>query len=172
MNKKLLIVIVAVVMLLASGGLAYIMLSKDAVEDGPGAAAKVAAAPHRAPPVYLPMDPPFVVNFVHNGTLRYLQLAVSVMARDQAVLDSVKTNMPAIRNNLILFLSNQTYEQLGTREGKEEMRARVLTEINQIIGQEGVPVTPPASAHATAPTSSRAAATNVEAVYLTAFVMQ
>lgn len=171
MKKNLLIVIVAVVMLLAGGGLAYIMLSKDAVEDGP-AAAKVAAAPHRAPPIYLPLDPPFVVNFVHNGTLRYLQLAVSVMARDQAVLDSVKTNMPAIRNNLILFLSNQTYEQLGSREGKEEMRARVLTEINQIIGQEGVPVTPPANAHAAAPTSGTGAATNVEAVYLTAFVMQ
>jgi len=171
MKKNLLIVIVAVAMLLAGGGLASIMLSKDAVEDSP-AASKVAAVPHRAPPIYLPLDPPFVVNFVHNGTLRYLQLAVSVMARDQAVLDSVKTNMPAIRNNLILFLSNQTYEQLGSREGKEEMRARVLSEINQIIGQEGVPAAPPANTHAAAPTSGTGAATNVEAVYLTAFVMQ
>lgn len=159
MDKKILIAIVAAVLVIGGGG-AYALLSgdkeADQVKDAKHGGAK-ATEPQHAEPIYLPLDPPFVINFVHNGTLRYLQLAVSVMARDQAVLDRVKAHMPAIRNNLILLLSGQTYEQLGTREGKEQIRTQILGEISTILG---------AGAASGSPKST------VEAVYLTAFVMQ
>jgi len=83
--------------------------------------------------LYLPLEPPFVVNFTHLGTLRYLQISLEVMYYDQELLDRVKAKMPAIRNELILLLSNQEYERLSSLTGKEEIREEMMVAINDII---------------------------------------
>ncbi len=103
--------------------------------------------------LYLPLDPPFVVNFQDQGQLRYLQVTMEVMARDQETIDAVKLHLPVIRNNLTLMLSSQTVESLATREGKEKIRTETLAEIQKILKEQtGKP--------------------GVEAVYFTSFVMQ
>ena len=58
--------------------------------------------------LYLPLEPPFVVNFTHLDTLRYLQISLEVMYYEQELLDRVNAKMPAIRNELILILSNHS----------------------------------------------------------------
>lgn len=82
---------------------------------------------------YLPIDPPFVVNFTHLGALRYLQISVEIMYPDSASLDAVKAHMPAIRNALILLLSDQPYEKLSSLAGKEELRTEMLAAVDHII---------------------------------------
>lgn len=86
-----------------------------------------------APPLYLPLEPPFVVNFTHRGTLRYLQLSLELMYHNEAILQKVADNMPAIRNDLILLFSNQDYETLSTLEGKEQLRDKIMVAVNNII---------------------------------------
>lgn len=100
------------------------------------------------PPIYVPLET-FTVNFSHQGTLRYLQLNLSAMSRDEVVIEQLKLNMPVIRNDLIMLLSSQNYEGLITRSGKELVRKEIHEEINKIIGDEGV-----------------------ESVFITGFVMQ
>ena len=82
---------------------------------------------------YLAIDPPFIVNFTHLGALRYLQISLEVMYPDQELLDRVATHMPAIRNALILLLSDQPYEKLSTLHGKQELRNEMVAEVNKII---------------------------------------
>jgi len=102
---------------------------------------------------YLPLDPPFVVNFAGNQEARFLQVSIEVMARDPASLEDVKKHMPAIRNSLVLLLSSQDYKTLSTLDGKEKVRAAALTVIQQILQENtGKP--------------------GVDAVYFTGFVMQ
>jgi flagellar FliL protein len=118
-------------------------------------AANVAAAPIplRGPPIYLPIDPAFVVNFEDQGMLRYLQVGLTVMARNQQILDAVTENMPQIRNDLILLFSNQKMEVLNSLNGKEKLRMQALAQIQGILTREiGIP--------------------GIEAVYFTAFVLQ
>jgi flagellar FliL protein len=102
---------------------------------------------------YLPLDPPFVVNFQNPGQARFLQVSMEVMSRENGVGDDVKKHMPAIRNSLVLLLSGQSHETLSTPEGKEKIRAMALAEIRKILkehtGKDGV-----------------------EQVYFTGFVMQ
>jgi flagellar protein FliL len=86
-----------------------------------------------SPPLYLPLEPPFVVNFTHRGTLRYLQLSLELMYHNEAILQKVSDNMPAIRNDLILLFSNQDYETLSTLEGKEQLRDKILVAVNNIV---------------------------------------
>lgn len=91
----------------------------------------------KAPTVYLAIDPPLIVNFNHNNTLRYLQVSASVMARSEAVIEQVKHHMPAIRHAFIMMLSGADYAQLGTREGKEAIRQQMLGQVRDIIAQDG-----------------------------------
>lgn len=103
--------------------------------------------------VYLPLDPPFVVNLENSPQARFLQVSMEVMAKGPEAIDDVKKHMPAIRNSLLLLLSSQSYESLSTVAGKEKIRGSALTDIQKIL-------------------QDRTGKPGVEAVYLTAFVMQ
>lgn len=92
-----------------------------------------AAAESNPNTFYMPIDPPFIVNFTHLGALRYLQISLEVMYPDEKLLDRVHAHMPAIRNSLILLLSDQPYEKLSTLSGKEELRNEMVAAVNQII---------------------------------------
>ena len=110
-------------------------------------------SPLRGPPIYHPIDPPFVVNFEDQGMLRYLQIALTVMTRDQRVIPILNENMPQIRNDLILLFSNQKMEVLSSVTGKEKLRMQTLAQIQGILNREvGIP--------------------GIEAVYFTAFILQ
>ncbi len=76
------------------------------------------------------------------------------MSRDQAVVDEIKNNEPAIRNDLVLLYSAQQPEALLAPEGKEKLRAATLDAVRKTIAAEG------------------AKPEAVEAVYFTSFVIQ
>jgi len=87
--------------------------------------------------VYYAIDPPLVVNFEDGSAVRFLQISMEVMAHDQKVIDSVQKNIPVIRNNLLLLMSNRNYQSMMTREGKEKLRQEALTEIRAVQKKEG-----------------------------------
>ena len=85
------------------------------------------------PAHYLTLDPPFIVNFVHRGSLRYLQLSLDLMYHDETVISQIQQQMPEVRNDLILLFSSQDFDSLSTLEGKEKLRADVLLAVNNAI---------------------------------------
>jgi flagellar protein FliL len=87
--------------------------------------------------VYYAIDPPLVVNFEEGSVVRFLQITMEVMARDQKAIDSVQRNIPLIRNNLLLLMSNRNYQTMMSREGKEKLRAEALAEIRAVQKQQG-----------------------------------
>ena len=118
-----------------------------------GEAAEQAPEASQKPAIYLPLEPPLVVNFNRQGRVGYLQAGLQLMAREQPVIDAAQANMPMIRNSLLMLLSSQSYEELSSREGKEQLREKTLDEVNSVLDQVGAPG-------------------HIEAVYFTAFVMQ
>jgi flagellar protein FliL len=148
-RRMLLIVIGAAIVLLATIGAVIWWLHGSA--SHPASAPKVAPA---APPVYLALDPPFVVNFDSGESVRFLQITVQLMSRDPATIELLKANDPVVRNDLLLLFGNQKYAVLSTREGKEGLRTQALASVRRVIsGAGGHPE-------------------RVEAVYFTSFVMQ
>lgn len=87
--------------------------------------------------VFYAIDPPLVVNFEEGSAVRFLQISMEVMAKDQKAVDSVQKNMPLIRNNLLLLMSNRDYQSLMSREGKEKLRQEALTEIRAVQKKQG-----------------------------------
>ena len=92
-----------------------------------------------APSLFYAVDPPLVVNFEDGSVVRFLQISLELMAKDQKTLESVPKNMPLIRNNLLLLMSNRNYQSLMSREGKEKLRAEALAEVNAVQKKQGSP---------------------------------
>jgi len=157
-KKKMFIMIgVAAVLLLggAVGGTMFVMggkedkaasAKKDDAEHGDGEAASeeedVADGEHgeegeAAPaPIYVALDPPFVVNFQDaKKRTRYIKAEISVLAKSAKTEEEVKLHMPAVRNSLVLLLSRQVYEDLLANEGKEKLRADALAEVKAVLDQ-------------------------------------
>jgi flagellar FliL protein len=87
--------------------------------------------------VYYAIDPPLVVNFEDGSVVRFLQITMELMAHDPKVIESATKNMPLIRNNLLLLMSNRNYQSMMSREGKEKLRQEALTEVNAVQKKQG-----------------------------------
>ena len=93
--------------------------------------------------IYEGIHPPLLVNFLdERGKGRFLQMSLEVMTRDEAVIEAIKTHNAVIRNNLILLYGDVKLSDVNTREGKTQMLAQALSEINMILkeqtGNEGI----------------------------------
>lgn len=142
-SKKKLIIIGAVTLsLLVGGGVgAMLVLGGDADADADPAAAAAPAKPVEA--VYVDLKPEFVINFRdRNNRPKFLKAEMSVATHDSDIESAITRHMPAIRNNLVLLLSRQIYEDLVPNEGKEALRQQALAEVQSVlvaqIGKPGV----------------------------------
>jgi flagellar FliL protein len=160
-SKKKLIIIVSIVALIAVGagvGVTLMLKSKhdDKVADQShgGGKAEAESAP-KTPPVYMPFSPAFVVNFqpAKNVRARFLSVELDAVVTDKEMTDQIKTNMPAVRNAIIMLLSKQTYADLIKPEGKEKLRGEILGQVQKVMKETtGKP--------------------SVKDIYFTSFVMQ
>ncbi|WP_028081885.1 flagellar basal body-associated FliL family protein [Solimonas soli] len=157
-RRSLLLPIVAGVVIAvgASAGISFVMMQhampKPAAEAGQEGKSEEAKVEKKSPPVYIPLDPAFVVNLEGDDT-RFLQAQVQLMAREAQAADEIKLHEPRIRNALLMIFSQQRAADIATREGKEKLQASVLAEVQKIMTEEtGKPT--------------------IEAVYFTSFVTQ
>jgi flagellar FliL protein len=148
-SKRMLLIIIAGAVLVLSAAGGWFMLARHKSHEPPQAE----AAPH-GPPVYIALDPPFVVNFEAQQLVRFLQVTVQLMSRDPQTVELLHANDPAVRNDLLLLFGNQRYEVIATREGKETLRKQALEVARHVVQQAG------------------GKPDRVEAVYFTSFVMQ
>jgi flagellar protein FliL len=162
--KWMLFAAIGVVALLVIGGGVYAFMSKKGADTeqvadpkAKGKSKQVVAKKDtrpKEPAIYTAFDPPFVVNFQDKGVVRFLQVTVQVMTRDQKTAEMFKQHDPVIRNDLLLLLGNQTVDTLSSREGKDKLREQSREAIANIIKNEG------------------GDAKTVEQLYFTSFVMQ
>jgi flagellar protein FliL len=158
-NKMMFIMmgVMFLVLALGMGGMFFMMKksSSPASEQGSStSAAKEEAAQAKAAAIYVGFEPPFVVNFPVNSAVKFMQVTVQIMTREQTVEHEIKSNDPAIRDALLTLFGQQTADKMATAEGKEELRKQALEAVRNVIKNEG------------------GEADKVEAVYFTSFVMQ
>lgn len=139
--------IIAVVLLAAGGGGAYWFLG------GAHARAQAAQVEMSKVDLYLPLDPPFVVNFEDGDSLRYLQVGITLMSHDPKAIEAAKGADPVIRNALVALLSNQQFTFLSTAAGRQKLQAQALAAVQKVVGK-------------------RLGRPGIEALYFTSYVMQ
>jgi flagellar protein FliL len=161
-KSKMMLIIIGAVVLLGGGGAGAFFAFKPKpaaaaeAEGGDKAdkADKGEKGGKKANPLFYKFDPAFVVNFGGEGSARYLQVTIEAMARDQAILNTLKEEEPVVRNDLVLLYSGQDNATLMNNEGKEKLRAQTLDVVRKVLNDEG------------------AKGSAIEAVYFTSFVIQ
>ncbi|MBV1883792.1 MAG: flagellar basal body-associated FliL family protein [Pseudomonadales bacterium] len=132
-KSKLMLIIIVVVVLLGGGAGAFFFLTAGGEEGEEG---EESAEEVRKQAIYMPMKPPFVINYTVGSRQRYAQINVSLMARDDFIIEALQRHMPLIRNNLVAAFSAIEFEEVQTTEGKEMMRETALEEIQAILTEE------------------------------------
>lgn len=120
-----------------------VLLMRGNHDSGTGEATAEKAAPEAGKdnksknvgktPLYLDIDPAFVVNLNDDSGVRFLQVSVSVMSYSQEALDKVKANMPLVRHNLMLLFSSQKFSDIKTRDGKVALQEKALATVRNAL---------------------------------------
>ena len=132
---KLIILIVVAVLLaigLSVGATWYFMHSN---QSKPVAVAETAPV-GKQPAIFESMAPAFVANFNQNGRQRYMQVSITMLARNQADLDALKVHMPVIRNNLVMLFSGQDFATLASPVGQEMLRQKATASVQEVAQKE------------------------------------
>ncbi|MFH6569333.1 MULTISPECIES: flagellar basal body-associated protein FliL [Pseudomonas] len=133
-GKLKLIILIVVAVLLAIGlsvGATWYFMHSPKTEPVAEANANV-----KLPAIYEPLTPAFVVNYNANGRQRYLQVSLTLQARDPADLKALMVHMPVIRNNLVMLFSGQTFDDLATPVGQEILRQKTTASVQEVAQKE------------------------------------
>ncbi|MFJ2360473.1 flagellar basal body-associated protein FliL, partial [Pseudomonas fluorescens] len=135
-GKLKMIILIVVALLLAIGvsvGATWYFM--HSAQSKPAAAAE-AAPTGKQPAIFEPMAPAFVANYNQNGRQRYMQVSITMLARNQADLDALKVHMPVIRNNLVMLFSGQDFATLATPVGQEMLRQKATASVQDLAQKE------------------------------------
>lgn len=140
-KKKLIIIIVAVVLLLAiGGGAAFFLLGSDDKEENTAElqadgskAEKPKEDEEPKKPVYVPLDPAFIVSFQTGKRARFLQLRVELLTYKESIAQDIKQNMPMIRNEIVMIVGSQDFAELRTAEGRKKLQQTLVDTLNQAL---------------------------------------
>ncbi len=175
-GKGKLIIIIVAVMLVTTGVLVGVLFMTGALGGKSSGDSKddsdTAAGDDKELVVkksfYFDMKPAFIVNFEDQSQAAYLQIEMQAMTYDQSVTDEMIKHMPVIRNNILLILSAQKFEEVRTRQGKEALQEKVLIAVQEIIGDSMTAKLKESGEELPKGES----VSNVEQIYFTSFIMQ
>lgn len=150
--KKLILIILAVVVLLGSLAGVYFYFSKNA-KTGHAEEKVVEHEQAVEPDVFYELSSPLVVDFPPGGSAKVIKIALVILVQGESNVAVLKKHEPMIRNNLLMTISALGAEKAKTTEGKQELRASMVTEIGKVL-------------------EKMAGKNTVKDVYFTEFVMQ
>ena len=181
-SKLLLIIIIAVVAVaIIGGGVGYFLMSKKAAqsadaEDGeePPAKEERAKKDHAsadAPPVFVKLEPPFVIKLQAEAQDAYLQAQPELRVLDAHIGEKVKQYNPEIRHKVLLILAGKKASDFASPQGVQQLANEIRITINEII--EPAPQRKKGKVAANEPPSDRAGPDDpVQAVLFTSFIVQ
>lgn len=149
-SRKPLVIGIMLVLIVALGAGGYFWKTGALTWQG---GAKSSAADINKVELYLPMDPPFVVNFRDAESLRYLQVGVTLMSHDAEAISVAKAADPVIRDSLVALFSNQDFAIIGDASGRQKLQDQALEAVRTVV-------------------NARLGRPGIDALYFTSFVMQ
>lgn len=136
LSKKKLIIMAGIGLLvigLGAGGAFFFMGSEESAEEDMMEEMVETDEVMEQMSIYHELHPAFVSNFSGKSKKKFMQVYIVALAREDSVIEDLKLHMPAVRNNVLMTLSETTSDEIETVEGKEELRQKVLTRIQETM---------------------------------------
>ncbi len=134
-SSKMMYIIIAVVILLAGGGAGYYFMSEGdtTTESEQEVVADVEEMEEEevGDEVYFDLESALIVTFPKENAASLIQVSISLLVDGEDFLETMKKHEPMIRNSLIMAISSKSSDFLMKREGKDELRSEMLSEISK-----------------------------------------
>lgn len=85
---------------------------------------------------YIPLKPAFVTNYGGPGRLKYLKADMTLMVQGESTQQIVETQLPLVRNTIVLILSRQNENNVVTSAGQERIRQQLLQALQEAFTRE------------------------------------
>lgn len=79
----------------------------------------------------------FTVNLLPDPDEKFLQLDLTMEVKGAELAEKLKTQMPALRNRVLLLLTSKKASDISTPEGKAQLSQELLTELKKPLGGHG-----------------------------------
>jgi len=76
---------------------------------------------------------PFIVNLMDNGGRRYLKIKMNLVLSSKEVEKEIEKKAPEIRDIIIMTLSEKTFNDIATLEGKMRLRDQLKENMNKVL---------------------------------------
>lgn len=131
-KKRLIIVILIAILAIGAGagGTWYFMQQagdEEAEEEKPKPKAK--------PTTFIDLEV-FTVNLQPEESGQYLQVGLTVKARETEVVQEIAKQMPSIRNRILMLLSSKKAVEISGINGKQQLSQQIADEIRQSLDSE------------------------------------
>lgn len=143
---KLKLVLIPVVLLAAAAGAYFAGVlpigggaaaeKAEHAEEGEGAPAKGEKGAKK-PGAFRAMDP-FIANLADEDGDRYIKTTIQVEFLGAEAPEAFEQRLPQIRDLILTLLTNRTFEDIRTPDGKERLREDVIDRINHAVEREAV----------------------------------
>jgi flagellar protein FliL len=97
------------------------------VQDGATAVKK--------PPVFVSLDT-FTVNLQPEHSEQHLQTNLTLKVENVEAVGLIKLHMPEVRDRILLLLSSKAASEIIATDGKKNLAAELLAEINQPFSEQ------------------------------------
>lgn len=134
-KKLILFAIIGLVVIGAAVGGALFFLGGDKDKKEETAKEEEPAKPVHKEAIYHKLNQ-ITVGLQTPGRQRFLQISITVMSRDKDAIDGVQNHVALVENRLNMLLGGEAFEDLQTHEGRELVRQKVLSAIQEILQQE------------------------------------
>lgn len=131
-GKKLIAVVLGLVVILGIAGFLFL---------GKGKAQKEEEKPQKKEQEvieYVALDP-FVVNL--KGGVNFMKVSITLEVAGKGGAQAVQKEMPAIRNQIIFLLTEKTYQEVITADGKRRLQEEIAERVNSILGKGEIRIT-------------------------------
>lgn len=92
-----------------------------------------------AGPAYLQFET-FTVNLLPDPDEKFLQLDLTIEAKDPALADKIKAQMPLMRNRVLMLLTSKKASDIATPEGKAQLSEELLAALKKPMKKGGKPL--------------------------------
>ena len=89
-------------------------------------------------PIFLTLET-FTVKLKPDPNDKFLQLDIQLQVPNTDVEVLLNTQMPVVRNRLLILLSGKTGSEIDTPEGKKALTEEILTELKKPFTAGGIP---------------------------------
>lgn len=138
MSKKSIIIIagVSLIVLAVIGGGFFMLWQKlSSLDNLKGAARPPEKSDHAGMGPVFSLES-FIVNLSDQGGKRYLRITMGLELGDPKFTEELTKRLPQIRDSILMTLPSRKVEELQTTEGKNSLRADIISKLNELLGKE------------------------------------